>query len=99
MHGSAGDIAAKAEGAWLVGNEGQCCGLAWVGFDGNIVAIHVQSMHHIRADELNGHRVARVDLKLGGRISKLSRFNPKGPLLRRNGLDLAVARMPPPVQP
>jgi len=37
VHGSAGDIAAKAEGTWFVGNEGQGCRLTWVGFNGNIV--------------------------------------------------------------
>src|SRR3972149_1850264 len=44
-------------------------------------------MHHVCADKLNVHRVARVDFKFGGRIGKLSRFNPKDPLLKRNRLD------------
>lgn len=85
MHGSTGKIAPKAKGAWLVSNESQGCGLTWVGFDGDIVAIQIKSMHNIIADELEGYGIARVDFKLGGGIGKLSRINLKGPRLRRNG--------------
>lgn len=54
-------------------------------------------MHHVRTDKLNGHCVARVNFKFGGRIGKLPRFNSKDPLLRHNGL--AVAQILQPVQP
>src|SRR3989304_4038996 len=42
-------------------------------------------MNHSSADQLNGHRIAGVHLKLRRGVCKLSRFDPKVPLLRRNG--------------
>jgi hypothetical protein len=38
--------------------------LARGGFDGDIIAVNIQAVNYIRADELNGHRIARVYLKL-----------------------------------
>src|SRR3990172_6179312 len=85
MHGTAGEITSKTKGTWLVGDKGQGRGLTWVGFDRNVITIHVESMYHISADELDGYGVTWVDFKFGGRIGKLSRVNPKSPLLIRNG--------------
>ena len=79
MHRAAGDVAAKAEGAGFVGNKGQGCTLSGVGFDGNAVAIHIETVNNICADQLDGYGVAGVDVKLGGRIGKLVRINLKGP--------------------
>ncbi len=87
MHRAAGHVAAKTEGAWLVGNEGNRGGLTGIGLDRNAVAIDVQAMHHIRADELERDRIAGIDLKLGGGIGKLACFDPEGPRLRRSRLN------------
>jgi len=85
VHCAAGDVAAKAEGTWFVGGEGQGGGMPWVGFDREAVAVKVETMYHVGADQLEGHDVARVDAQFGGRIGKLSRLHPKGPRLRRGG--------------
>jgi len=82
MHRAAGDVASKTERSWLVSNEGQCLGLTWIGFDGNIIAIHVQTVHDICADEFYGYDVATVDSKRRRRISILMRINLKETLLR-----------------
>jgi hypothetical protein len=44
-------------------------------------------MYDVGADKFNRDRIARVDLELRGSISKLSRLDPKCPLLRDNGPD------------
>jgi len=64
MHGSAGDVAAHAEGTWFLRGKSQSCRLARIGFDEDIIAVNIQAVNYIRADELNGHRIARVYLKL-----------------------------------
>ena len=64
VHRAAGHIAAKAEGAWLAGNECDCSCLARVGLYGDSIVIDVQAMDHIRADELDRDRIAGIDFKL-----------------------------------
>jgi hypothetical protein len=44
-------------------------------------------MYHIITYKLEGDGVTRVDIQLGRGIGKLSRVDPKGALLRRNGLN------------
>lgn len=85
MHRPTGDVAAKAEGTWSVGDKGQRLGLSWVGFDGNVIVVDVDAVNHVRADEAQGYGIAWVDEEFGGRIGILVRVNLKGPRLRRNG--------------
>src|ERR671925_2208516 len=84
MHRSAGHVASKTERAQFIRGERQRRGLPWVGFDREIIAIDIQAMHHVHADELDRDRVTRVYLKLGGGIRKLPRFDPERLLLRRD---------------
>lgn len=55
--------------------------MSGVGFDGDAVAIDVQAMDDVRADELDSDGIPRVHFKLGGRIGELASLDPKRSLL------------------
>jgi hypothetical protein len=87
VHGAAGHIASKPERALLIGCERQHCSLSGIRLYRKIIAIDIQAMDDIRADELYCYRVARVDSKLRWGVRKLPRVDPKASFLRREDGD------------
>ena len=71
----------------MVRNKRKCRSLPRICFPGNTVAIDIQPVNDIRADELDRDGIARVYLEFRGGVCKLPRLDPKRSLLRREGRD------------
>ncbi len=63
------------------------CRLPWVRLRGDAIAIYIQAVYYVSADQFDGHPVANIDLQFRWRVGELPRIDPKGPLLRRDGRD------------
>src|SRR5829696_8045420 len=87
MHRAASDIAAKAKGTWSICDERQPGSLSRIRFDRYSIAIYVQTMDHVIANEFEGNDVTWIHVKFRWRIGILPGVDLEGALLRCNRLN------------
>ena len=76
MQCAASDITSETKRAGFISDEGESCWLTRIRLNGEIVAVQVQTMHNIRACQLDRYDIARIDIQLSRLVGKFVCFDP-----------------------